>query len=260
MELTGQFSVHIVGNYGNEPLSRSNFDISQLKELLGYVEDLVYFDKKTDRPMVTLEQRDGSVLNIFHTSKQKAAQLAAIFSLVLPSYSLDALEARTAKSIKDIQHFAAKHDYIIELETTESQIKISLNKDTVFQENEDIWVDAEAYFYGTLVDAGGKGVSNIHLDLGRGQGVLKIDAPKSLLMEIPENPLYKKYGVRVLTKQNVVTGELDMDHLTLIDLKGFEPKLDEDYLDALIQHSTPVWSGVDADLYVHSIRNGGYNG
>ena len=257
---TGEFSLHIVGRFGNVPLSRSNFDISQLKELLGYVEDLVYSDKKSDRPMVTFEQRDGSVLNIFHTSKQKAAQIAVILTLLAPSYSLDVLEAKTAKTIEAIQHFAAKYDYDIELGTSESDVKVALNKNTVFQRSEDLWVDAETYFYGVLVDAGGKGTSNIHLDLGNGRGVLKIDADKSFLKGLQENPLYKKYGARVMTKQNVATGEMDFDSLRLLELIGFEPYFDEDYIEGLIRVSTPVWKGVDADNFVHLLREGEYAG
>lgn len=254
MNQTGEFIIHIEGKYGNEKLSLSNYDISQLKELLGYVEDLVYSDKKKDRPIVTLEQRNGSVINVFKTTTQRAKEIAVVLSMLGTSYTLDALEPNTAKAFENIQHYAAKYDYSMNLSTSEDHFTLNISKNTVFKKNDDLWVDAEVYYYGTLIDAGGKSKSNIHIDIGQGQKTLTIDSDKDYLTKMKENPLYKKYGVRAIAKQNVATGVIDASTLKLVELIGYDPVFDKEYIDSLIARSTPVWKGVDAENYVHSIR------
>ena len=90
--------------------------------------------------------------------------------------------------------------------SVENSSKISVDKDTEFIRSEEIWVDAEFYFYGLIVDLGGKGKANIHLDT-KDYGLLKIDADKNLLKDYEGNPLYKNYGVRSKGKQNITTGD-----------------------------------------------------
>ena len=70
------------------------------------------------------------------------------------------------------------------------------------------------------------------------------------------NPLYRKFGVIATAKQNIMTGVIDNSTLKLKELFEFEPKFDLDYLKEKIAASTPIWSGVDVDEYLHYIRGG----
>ena len=121
---------------------------------------------------------------------------------------------------------------------------------------ENLWVDAEVYYYGVLVDAGGKTKSNIHLDTK--DGLIKIDADKDILQKIKGNPLYRKFGVRAKAKQNIITGAIDSSSLKLIEMLEFEPKFDLAYLEKKIATSTPVWSGVNVDEFLQEIRGNVY--
>jgi hypothetical protein len=123
---------------------------------------------------------------------------------------------------------------------------------------ENLWADAEVYYYGTLIDAGGKTKSNIHLDTK--DGLVKIDADKEILASIEVNPLYRKFGVRATAKQNILSGDIDRSSLRLIEMIEFEPKFDFAYLERKIDSSTPVWSGIDVDEFLHEIREGSYVG
>ena len=65
-----EISLRIIGKNGDEPLSPANFDIGQIRFLLDEVENLLYPDRKKrkDRPIISYELKEGSVLNVFKTS------------------------------------------------------------------------------------------------------------------------------------------------------------------------------------------------
>ena len=70
------------------------------------------------------------------------------------------------------------------------------------------------------------------------------------------NPLYKKFGVRVRAKKNILTDDIDKSTLVLVELMDYQPKFDEDYLQGLIRKATPKWSGVNADEWLANVRGG----
>ena len=260
MESQGQLIIHIVGKYGAEKLTPKNYDVTLMQSVLEYVSALLGLDKKKGRPAVTYQTMEGSVNNVFTMSKQKAVEIAAVMSLFVNSgYSLDALETTTATALENLQKFAIQNDFSLDISSSEPESEtITITPKTIFKRSENLWVDAEVYYYGTLVDAGGKNKSNIHLDTK--DGLIKIDADKELLTGIEGNPLYRKFGVRAIAKQNVVTGAIDSSTLKMKELFEFEPRFDADYLESKIEAATSVWSGVDADEFVHQVREGWYDG
>ena len=123
-------------------------------------------------------------------------------------YSIDFLETQTAKAFEFFQETAKKDGVTFEISTSlERSGRLSVDQNTNFVRSEEIWVDAEFYFYGTVQDAGGKSEANIHLDT-REYGLLKITTDKKMLGEYEANPLYKPYGIRASGKQNSQTGEI----------------------------------------------------
>lgn len=260
MESQGQIIIHIEGKYGAEKLTPSNYDVTLMRTVLEYASVLLDLDKKKDRPVVTYHTTEGSVNNVFTTSKQKAVEMAAVFSLVVSSaYSLDTLDARTANAFENFQKFAIQNDFSLDISSSESASSVvTISPLSDFKRSENLWVPAEVYYYGTLVDAGGKTKSNIHLDTK--DGLIRIDAAKELLAAIEGNPLYRKFGVRAMARQNVITGDIDRSSLELVELTEYEPKFDLGYLEMKMNDATPVWSGVDADDFVHQIREGSYVG
>jgi len=255
MQNQGQVVIHIEGKYGVEPLTPDNYDISLMRDVLEYATAMLDLEKKKDRPVATFHVENGSVKNVITVSKQKAVEFASILTLMLSTTNnpLDALEPKTAVAFENFQRFARQNNLSLDIlssENKDSVVKIS--PETSLFRTEGLWVDAEVYYYGTLIDAGGKNKSNIHLDTK--DGAVRIDAEKEYLVNYQGNPLYRKFGVVATAKQNILTGAIDTSSLKLKELIEFEPKFDLDYLNQKIEASTPIWTGIDADKFLHEIR------
>jgi len=259
VEKKGQIHIKVKGFKGNFDLNPDNYDIRDVVELLRYAENLLFPNSKKDRPVISYDIQEGSVRHILKTSLQAIVSFNAILGQIkADNYSIDFLEYQTAKAFEYFQHEAQKNNFEYEIGTSISEdTKIIINKDTKFIRSEDIWVDAEFYFYGVIVDAGGKGVANIHLDT-KEFGLLKIEASKSILTNYENNPLYKSYGVRAKGKQNIKTADIDKGSLELIDIIDYNPSFKEDYIKSLINKAKKSWADVsDADEWLQNIRGYG---
>ena len=257
MENRGKVTIHIEGKYGAEALTPENYDITLVQSVLEYVIALLDLDKRKEAPITTFHVESGSIKNVFTTSKQKAVEFASVLALISSTASIDELDSKTAFAFEGMQKFAIQNNFKIEVSTSESEEHVLyITPHTNFKRAENVWVDAEVYYYGTIVDAGGKNKSNIHLDTK--EGLIIIEANKDILTNIQGNPLYRKFGVRTTAKQNIKSGDIDRNSLKMIEMIEFEPKFDMAYLEKKIEASTPIWSGIDVDEYLHEIREGKY--
>lgn len=256
MEKIGEIEIRVLGKSGNQDLSPANYDIKHIATLLQNVEDLLFPTNKKDRPVITYDIQEGSVRHLFKTSIQAVIGFSAVLSQVQAKQSIDFLELKTARAIENIQHSARQKDYQFQIKTSFSDsFELAITPKTTFIRTENIWVDAEFYFYGILKDAGGKNKANIHLDTDD-FGYLSIETGEKFLKEREENLLYKKYGVRAKGKQNIETGEIDTKSLHLVELIDYQPKFDRDYLDSLIKKAKGHWKNVDADEWLLNLRGG----
>lgn len=259
MEESGKIEIRVTGKIGNEPLSPENFDIREIKGLFDVVEALLYPNHKTDRPHITYSIETGSVRNIFKTTLQSAATFLAVVALVQKSNSLDGLELPTARALQEVQKSAVRNNFTYEFGSPENDMpSLVISNRTTFHINENIWADAEFYFYGMLVNAGGKDKTNIHLNT-REHGMLTIATEKDFLMDLKENVLYKYFKVRALGRQNISTKEMDTTSLKLIELNPYDPSYNEQYIAGLIKKASPKWRNIgDPDEWLSEIR--GVNG
>jgi len=131
---------------------------------------------------------------------------------------------------------------------------VQLNS-TKFKRTENVWAEAELYFYGIIKDAGGKNKANIYLDT-KEYGYIVIETGKTFLENQEENLLYKKFGIRAKGKQNIETGEMDTKSLSLIELIDYNPKFDNNYLNQLISKAKNSWKGINTDEWMQKIRGG----
>ncbi len=116
-------------------------------------------------------------------------------------------------------------------------------------------MNAEVYLYGTITEVGGKDKSIIQLDT-REYGLVSISSDIQFLKSLKENPLYKKFGVRVMGQQTLTTGGIDLSSLELISIQNYRPKFDESYLDGLIAKASKSWASVDVDAFLSDMREG----
>lgn len=256
MAATGKIVIHVQSEKGQMPLSPDNYDIKEIMSILSAIEPMLYPNRRGERPLISYRIESGSVKHIFGVTKQIEVGFKALLSLILSSGSIDSLELPTAKAFEQIQTAAIKKNYNFDFYTADSpEPHLSITPYTKYYRSEALWVDAELYFYGTLIDAGGKDKSNIHLDTSDA-GTLVISADKELLKNDNRNLLYKEYGVLVRGKQNSETGEVDSSSLKLVKIIDYSPKYDEDYLSGLINKVGDRFKGIDVDDYVSKIRGG----
>ena len=254
MDKIGHIEISVVGKSGNLQLTPDNFDIRYITSILQIVEDLLYPQNQKDRPLITYDLQEGSVKHIFKTPVQYIIGFSAILAQIHASNSIDFLDLKTARAIENIQKLSQQKNYEFQFTTSvKNVIELSINPKTKFIRAENIWADAEFYFYGILTNAGGKSKSNIHLDTSE-YGTLTIDTGKAFLENQDKNLLYKKFGVRASGKQNLETGEIDTKVLSLIELIDYDPTFDSDYLDELISSAKSNWQGVDPTDWLTSIR------
>jgi len=250
----GYIEIKVVGKIGEIELTSANFDIKQLSLLLNNVEDLLFPNNKNDRPLISYDIQSGSVINHFKTGLQYVVGFGAILLQIQHTESIDFLETKTAKAFENIQQISKEKNYQFLFSTSEQkETLLKITPETKFYKSENMWADAEFYFYGTIKDAGGKSTVNIHLDT-KDNGYLKIETKENFLKEQEKNLLYKKFGVRASGKQNVATGEIDTTSLKLIELIDYNPRYDAEYLNSLIAKAQNSWQGVEPDVWLADLR------
>lgn len=247
--------IHVIGKVGEIEISPDLFDISEIKNLIMNFEHMLFPGGKRKRAKVSYQIDNGSVKNIFTTSRQEVVGFNALLIDIKKQGSIDILEQKSAESFENLQKSADETNLTYEITTTvaEDPVPFIISPETTWKRTEETWVETEIYMYGEITNAGGKSRSNIHIDT-KEYGVLTIAADKTTLKKIEENMLYREYGVRVKAKQNLQSGELDTKSLRLIELIDIQKKYDEEYLDSLIERASPRWKDTDVDDWLGQLR------
>jgi hypothetical protein len=254
MKNIGYIEIRITGFSGNIRLTPETFDIKELTEVIEQAEKMLFPGDRKERPLISYQIEEGSVKNIFKTSAQIIIGFSAVLGQIQTSQNIDFLELNTAKAIESFQETAIKKDYTFEISTSLPQTpRLQIDKTTFFYRTQDNWVDAEFYFYGRIIDAGGKEKANIHL-FSPETGTIRIQTPQEILANAEENILYKTYGIRAKGKQNSVTGEIDKSSLNFIELLDYTTIYNEKYLKSLRDKAKSWIGNIDADEWLKNIR------
>lgn len=259
MEKRGTLEIRVQGRSGNLELSPDRYDIRDIMEILKYAEQLLFPVDKNNRPLITYRISEGSVVHTLETSYQVILGIdAALHKIARDNYVIDFLETAAARSLEFFLQLAQKHEYVIELATSVSPGPIlQINSSSKFTRSADIWVEAEFYFYGKIVYAGGKSKANIHLDT-KEYGLLTISSNKAQLEALEGNPLYKSFGFRATGMQNLQTGEISKDSLNLLEIINYNPSFQPDYIQSLIEKASKSWGDVtDPDEWLQKLRGYG---
>ncbi len=247
--------IRVTGKIGQKDISPDLFDISEIKNLISDFENMLFPGSKKGRPHVSYRIEDGSVKNIFTTSRQEVVGFNALLVDVEEQETIDILDHKSALAFENLQKSSDERNLTYEISTSVSERKIPflISPKTVWKRTEATWVDSEFYVYGEITDAGGKNSSNIYVDT-KEFGVLTIATDKSTLKEKEKNILYRTFGVRVKGKQHLQTGEMDTKSLELIELIDINKKYDSNYLESLIEKATPRWKDINADEWLEELR------
>lgn len=257
MENTGILKIRITGENNGNNLSPDNYDIKEIINILSNVEDILYPNAK-DRPIISYDITEGSVIHNFKTAAQAIITSTAIFSAINQAQSLDFLEIKTATAIEQIQDAAYHKNYTFEIESSQSNgVILEISPKTNYKKSQNYFVDTEIYLYGEITYAGGKIKSTIHLDTDE-YGSLTIQTPKEIIQNLEDNPIYKQCGLRIAARQNLATGEFDRSSLNLIEMIEYNNTFDKNYLDSCIDKAKDTWKDVNVDDWLRDMR-GGYD-
>ncbi len=259
MEKIGFIEIIITGSKGNLDLTPDNYDIREIIAILENAENLLYAAEKRDRPTISYRIEGGSVKHILKTAIQFIIGFNAIIGQVNLVQNIDFIDLNTAKAFESIQDIAVKRGYVFSIRTSLDQTnEVTIDRTTRFFRSEEIWADAEFYLYGKVTNAGGKDKANIHISTEE-YGTVRVQTPISFLERYEENMLYKTFGIRASGKQHSETGEIDASTLKFIELLDYQPRYDEQYLQALRERAKTSWlGGINPDNWLNEIR-GGYD-
>lgn len=254
MEKTGYIEIIITGSKGNIKLSRDNYDIKEIRNILEQAENLLFPSEKKDRPVISYNIEESSVRHLFKTSLQIIIGFNAVLGQISETQNIDFLETNTAKAIETFQENAIKNDYTFSINTSLPQSSsLTIDAKTNLYRTTSYWADAEFYFYGKITNAGGKEKANIHL-VTESLGTVIIQTPQEILAGSEENILYKDFGIRAKGKQNSETGEIDKHSLSFLEMIDYTPRYDERYL-RIIREKAKNWLGqIDPDVWLREIR------
>lgn len=255
MEKKASIEIKITGKHGNLGLTPELFDIKDIRSLLEDVEKMLFPEALKERPIISYKIEEGSVRHLFTTSRQTVVGFDAILHDIKKNSSIDFLNHKSALAFEHLQQAAEEKNQTFEISTTVSESKtvFVVSPETIWKRTEDIWVEAEFYFYGELTNAGGKARSNIHIDT-KEMGSVTIQTDKDFLKEKEKNLLYRPYGVRATGRQHLQSGEIDTQSLRLVELINVQKKYDENYLEQLIDQATAHWEDIDADEWLNDLR------
>lgn len=255
MEAKETIEIRIKGHRGNNELNPGQYDISDIRQMLDHIEMMLFPESSRNRPTISYEIDKGSVVHRFQTDRQIVVGFNAVLDDITKHSTIDILASKSAIAFEQMQLLADENNYLFEILTsvTIRKVPFIISRETAWKRSENIWVDAEFYFYGELTNAGGKNKSNIHLDT-KTLGLLTIQTDKDYLKEMEKNMLCRPFGIRVHGKQHMQTGEVDTQSLKLIELIDIQKKYDQDYLDKLISKATPKWDNIDAENWLNELR------
>ena len=255
MEKIGFIEIRITGSNGNLDLSSDNYDIREIISILENAENLLYFGNKRNKPNISYKIEEGSVKHILKTSIEHVISFNAIIGQVSQVQNIDFLDLETAKVIENIQNIVTKRNYVFTIKTSLNNTnELKVDKTTSYYRKEAIWVDAEFYFYGKIINAGGNDKTNLHILTNEGSFI--VQTPISFFENLEENIIYKKtYGIRAIGKQHSETGEIDTSTLKFIELVDYQPKYDELYLKTLREKAKKSWLGnINSETWLKEIR------
>jgi len=260
MENKGFIEIRVSGKVGQLPLTPDTYDISELRVILDQAEQLLFPSvERKSRPLVSYEIKEGSVRHVFKTSLQVIIGFNAVLGQIAEKRSIEFLEFPSAKAFYSLQQTALKGNYSFEITTSlPGSSKLSIDPSTHYTLPADDWVTSEFYFYGDVMNMGGKSNPNVHVNVA-GIGLVRIQTPREVLAEYDHNPLYKPLGVRAHGRQNLVTGEIDTGSLKFVEFIDYAPEYNESYLNNLILKASESWSDVnDVDEWLRELRGAAY--
>jgi hypothetical protein len=208
--------------------------------------------KDVDASKVIVSIEPGSLAFVV-TGLLAASGLWKDLNYLEHSHSIAQIDSKRAKVIMKWQAAArANPDRKYKLVNSTGETVLTVTADSEFRRSDDVWLQAEKYVFGTIVDMGGAKNPNIHVKIDDGR-TLTVSASQDQLSESEKNRLYRQELLHVSAQENMLTGELR--NMRLIAFQSYKPRFDEAEFDEMVARGTRAWSDVDDD-WLELFRNG----
>ena len=250
MENTGNIDFIIRGKIGELDISPKSISVSLLNSFSKDISDLINSIQEVKKEEIIVSIEEGSF-------RLKAVMILAAINIINA-------EIKTLHQTNDLNSIDERRGLIYEkwisnakANNLEFEIKplneesLVINKNSIFNKiDNDIWVESELYLFGVITDLGGNQKPNIHLKLENGKNIV-IDCTKNDIAIETENRVYHSASVRVMAKQNLLTG--DFKDAKFLEFNKYNPVFDEKVLLETIDRGTNAWS--DVENHIDWVRN-----
>jgi hypothetical protein len=120
-------------------------------------------------------------------------------------------------------------------------------------------VDVEHYLIGEITGWGGAQSPNVHLRPRNSRDTIIVDATEDQIRAQRENLVFHKAIVHVRAKRNPKTGEVDKASYKLIELRAYQPDVEDSRLQQLFERGAKAWAGIpDGGVWVEELRGGSH--
>ena len=253
---TMEFEVKIQGTRDGNQITPSSLDIDEWIHLMENAKDILYPNSRV-RPHIGVRIEEGSARLICIASTTNIIQAHALLGEVNKKNSLNFLSSKQRTAIKNIQNFAHRQQLSVSLgKADDIGSGLFIDKQTLFDDENPVWVKTELYLEGKITSIGGKSKSNIHIETER-FGQIVISTTEKFLEEDKKNRIYKEQIIRVEIDQNPIDFTYNTKSAKLLDFIEYEKEVinESDYLDDLIQKASKDWEDVeDSQVWLNEIR------
>lgn len=228
-----------------KPLSLENTDLETLQKLLKQVEDII-----GEGRCVPIRLETGSI----HVTCILTALAATVSLADIDHYRRGNFDAITntsrLKALQKMDRDARKkgREYSI---TSNGKEYLRMNKGHYKASKRSCLLDMETELEGIVLDAGGGGQPNIHLETSRGK--YTVSATRDQLSKIEGNILYKRIRLAVACKYDLTTNTTrDYVLKSIVELSD---TIDEEAINAVMAHGTEAWKDVeDPHAWITELR------
>lgn len=240
------------GDLKNQKLSLDNFDISEFKELLEHICNLVLPVNK-EKQLITYSLKSGSIVNEISAPTNVIEALNKSFYSVNENRSLKDLDEKQAQALAFFQKMSSEKKRAISIKNTlDKNIELRIDCHTNYKIQKEKYIETDMILYGIITYMGGKQNPSIHLDTDE-YGLVTIYTQEYVLKQIKNNLLYKEIGVEVSAKQSINTFKLkDVCFKKFIE---YSQKYDKDRIYSLFEKGKESWKDIsNVNEFLSEIR------
>lgn len=238
---TKRFVLRVCGSYAADgtPYAPNNIRYQLLKSQVDSWKDLL---AEGEDPIIQFEE--GSLRIVFMLAAAAYAALTADIDTLLQGRTEGLNLPSRLKWYKKIST-EAQNGIEYRLERADGTEIATINRENSSKlrktTTRSYLLDMETELEGIVVDAGGQGKPNIHMETRRGK--YTVSATREQLSKIEGNILYKQIRLAVACKYDL-TANTTRDYV-LKDIVELSDDIEEEAVNAVIAHGTEVWKDVE---------------